>query len=390
MDIRTFHPDKGTSIDVIIGGPPCQAYSLAGRGKISSLKGFKKAHLNDYRGSLYLEFVRVVEEAKPTAVVMENVPEIMSYGNVDVPEKICNLLSNQGYNCKFTILNAAEYGVPQYRERFFLIGIKQGLGEPIFPEPTHSIPDDKKSGRIRISNYIGKSGSSFAVQAPISSSQNSLPVCINTFEALDDLPYLSTFNGGSWKCSNTVRMDYKSDPHSAYAKLMRNWPGLPVSEYSTANASRNTPRDFPIFARMKEGDKYPEANEIAMDIFNEKIESYTELAGKKPSGELLEKIRSETVPPYSTEKFPDKWRKLDKNQPSHTVVAHLGVDTYSHIHYDSTIARGVTVREAARLQSFPDSYKLPASLSDAYKQIGNAVPPLLAYHLAMALKKSLK
>lgn len=95
------------------------------------------------------------------------------------------------------------------------------------------------------------------------------------------------------------------------------------------------------------------------------------------------------VPPYDPEKFPNKWRKLEWDQPARTLMAHLGKDSYTHIHPDSAQARVITVREAARLQSFPDGFRFTCAMNPAFRQIGNAVPPLLAFHLARAVKAAL-
>lgn len=386
LDIHDFSMVGAEQCDVVIGGPPCQAYSLAGRGKLASVMGIGNAHLADSRSELYHEYLRIVKESKPKAVLMENVPEILSFGGLDIPTEICKKLSRMGYHCRFTILNAAEYGVPQFRERFFLIAIRKDAGIiPDFPVPTHKIPEDRQGFRTRMKNYIAKNGGQYAVIPPTGEAYDSLSECITVYEALGDLPYLSTQNGKPWLYKNTSSLPYACEPHSAYAKFMRSWPGLPKPAASTANGCRNTPRDFPIFREMKEGDKYPEAHRIALNLFEDKIRGFEIASGKTPDNREIERIRKETVPPYDTEKFPDKWRKLDRKQPAHTVVAHLSVDTYSHIHYDSSLARGITVREAARLQSFPDAFELPSSLADAYRQIGNAVPPLLAYHLARAV-----
>ena len=390
LDIHNFSMKHRDDCDVVIGGPPCQAYSMAGRGKLASVMGIGNAHLADSRSELYREYLRIVREAKPRAVLMENVPEIISYGGLDIPNFICNALSRAGYRCKFTILNAAEYGVPQYRERFFLIAIRNDTGgNPVFPFPTHQILSDRQGFRARIQNYIKDNGSRFASAPPHGPNYDMLPESITAYEALNDLPYLTTQNGSPWLYRNSTPLPYSSQPHSAYARFMRSWPGLPVSTEATANGCRNTPRDFPIFKAMNEGDTYPEAHSIALKLYNQKLDTYEITSGRPPGDEDKERIKKETVPPYDTGKFTDKWRKLDRNRPSHTVVAHLSVDTYSHIHYDNTQARAITVREAARLQSFPDSFKFPVSLAEAYKQIGNAVPPLLAYHLARAVKNTL-
>ena len=128
---------------------------------------------------------------------------------------------------------------------------------------------------------------------------------------------------------------------------------------------------------MKPGDRYPEALKLA----NARLKR---ARAKNPKA----KERS-YVPPYRDDGFPDKWRKLIPDQPSWTVTAHLGRDTYSHIHYDRSQARMVTVREAARLQSFPDGFAFTGSMGDAFTQIGNAVPPLLAQAVGAEMKRVL-
>ena len=95
------------------------------------------------------------------------------------------------------------------------------------------------------------------------------------------------------------------------------------------------------------------------------------------------------IPPYDPGKFPNKWRKLEADLPSRTLMAHIGKDTYSHIHYDSQQARTISVREAARLQSFPDGFEFAGTMNPAFRQIGNAVPPLLSCALAKTIRRQL-
>ncbi len=95
------------------------------------------------------------------------------------------------------------------------------------------------------------------------------------------------------------------------------------------------------------------------------------------------------VPPYDPSKFPNRWWKLRENGPARTLMAHIGKDTYSHIHYDSTQGRVITVREAARLQSFPDGFVFAGTMNPAFRQIGNAVPPIMAREIAKVMVASL-
>src|SRR3954454_22345587 len=102
-----------------------------------------------------------------------------------------------------------------------------------------------------------------------------------------------------------------------------------------------------------------------------------------------ERLKDSIVPPYDASKFPNKWRKMWRDQPARTLMAHLGKDSYSHIHYDSEQARTISVREAARLQSFPDGFVFCGTMNPAFRQIGNAVPPVLAWRLATQLRNTL-
>jgi len=154
---------------------------------------------------------------------------------------------------------------------------------------------------------------------------------------------------------------------------------------------RYLPRDYPIFARMNPGDQYPEAYQHAVAMFEEHLTRLAKQGVKiKAGSEQYEEIRASIVPPYDVGKFPNKWRKIWRDQPARTLMAHLGKDSYSHIHYDSRQARTISVREAARLQSFPDGFVFCGTMNPAFRQIGNAVPPLLAKAIASHMMKTLK
>jgi DNA (cytosine-5)-methyltransferase 1 len=142
---------------------------------------------------------------------------------------------------------------------------------------------------------------------------------------------------------------------------------------------------------MKPGDQYPEAHQAGCKLFKERV---AELAKRgivlEPGSEQYESLRRRTVPPYDPSKFPNKWRKMESDMPARTLMAHIGKDTYSHIHYDSGQARTISVREAARLQSFPDGFKFSGTMNPAFRQIGNAVPPLMAAALARRIKETIR
>src|SRR5271157_1602211 len=127
-----------SAIDVLIGGPPCQAFARVGRSKLREIESHPQAFMHDPRARLYLEYLCYVEAFQPLAILMENVPDVMNHGGQNIAEETCDVLEERGYVTRYTLLNAAFYGVPQMRERMFLIGFRRELDQPInFPEPTH-------------------------------------------------------------------------------------------------------------------------------------------------------------------------------------------------------------------------------------------------------------
>ena len=122
----------------MVGGPPCQAFARVGRSKLREIHDHPEAFLHDPRARLFLEWLRYVERCQPLAVLMENVPDVLNHGGHNVAEETCEVLEQQGYTCAYTLLNASLYGVPQMRERMFLIGYRRELARQVrFPQPTH-------------------------------------------------------------------------------------------------------------------------------------------------------------------------------------------------------------------------------------------------------------
>ena len=130
-DITEVHPDDLTAelnlgpaaeaFDVIIGGPPCQAFARVGRPKLREIDAHPQAFRHDPRARLYQEYLRYVDACRPLAVLVENVPDVLNHGGQNIAEEICEVLEAKGYVCGYTLLNAAFYGVPQMRERMFLL-----------------------------------------------------------------------------------------------------------------------------------------------------------------------------------------------------------------------------------------------------------------------------
>lgn len=381
------------AFDILAAGLPCQAFARIGRSKLRSVTGDHDAFRNDPRASLYRRFLQFVEDARPLAILLENVPDVLNFGGHNIPEEISETLDALGYVSRYTLLNAAFYGVPQFRERLFLIAIDASLDVlPEFPAPTHTmvLPRGYEGSRNVALKYVRREGSHFS---PLLDAGSALPRAISTQEALGDLPFISDHLRDAAIIRRRKVSDllaYREDRQPAkYARTMRDWPGFSTSEMVDGHVIRLTPRDFPIFGRMPRGGDYPVALRVAHEILAEKLAELSTGKQRGPASKAYARLHDETVPPYDAGKFPNKWWKLDPTAPSRTLTAHLGKDTYSHIHYDGRQKRTISVREAARLQSFPDGFRYAGAMNSSFRQIGNAVPPLLAFAVASELRRTL-
>ena len=376
---------SGDPPDILIGGPPCQGFSRLGRAKLASLA--EDAMLEDPRNSLYLRFLDAAGYWQPRAVVMENVPGMLSLKGRNVAEEVAADMADRGYRVGYAILNAAWYGVPQFRERLFFIGIRNDLEVwPEMPQITHWT--SQSSGYQQPHAVCQPLLPFFAFRELAVRPVDKVKVATTVSDAFDDLPRLTDHLNATSPPKGTflISRKYRRPPHSTYATLMRNWPGFPRAKTIDDHVTRRTPRDYEIFRRMKPGDRYPEALAIAAQLFEEELVRRS-AGGKRPHhrSNAYRELQKRFIPPYPEDMFLDKWRKLMADQPSWTVPAHLSKDTYSHIHHDSDQARMISVREAARLQSFPDQFRFQGNMGDCYRQIGNAVPPLLAWSIASTL-----
>lgn len=393
-------------LDVIIGGPPCQSYARVGRAKLREVYEHPQAFKLDPRADLYLRYLEYVRFFRPHALVMENVPDVMNNGGHNIAEEMAETLDDMGYNCRYTLLNAAFYGVPQMRERAFLIGYSKALGVEVrFPEPTHwvQLPVGYKGSRDvalkALRNREGPilfsetDGSPFHYVDPPAASPR-LPPAVTAEEAIGDLPPITLHLEGKLKRGARRFDEYipylAFGPPTAYARMMREWHGFESPAGVADHVIRSLPRDYALFRRMNPGDQYPEAYAHALDMFAEAVRRARRRGESVREGtQGYKRLWDSIVPPYDHRKFPNKWRKMERDMPARTLMAHIGKDTYSHIHYDSEQARTISVREAARLQSFPDGFIFAGTMNPAFRQIGNAVPPLMAAAVARVIRGAL-
>ncbi len=372
--------EVGGLVDAVMAGKPCPSFTRVGRAKLREVMDHPEAFRLDPRTTLYLHAVRYIRDLKPLVVVIENVPDVLNQGGECVGETIAEQVESLGYNVTHSLLNAATYGVPQFRDRFILVGYHKSLGlSPSMPPATHTVAIPRgyeSSRRVALRVIEGMDASHWQ---PVEFAASGLRNAVTAREAIGDLPPLIEHltrdqRRGAKRLQTPIELSPNPIPGS-YAEQMQRWPGFATNTTLAHETRELTPRDYRIFSEMASGAEYPAGQGIGVRLWQE--------AGAKPSR------RAEFVPPYDPSKFPNKWTKMNGDLPARTLMAHLGKDTYSHIHYDSAQARTITVREAARLQSFPDGFHFSGTMNPAFRQIGNAVPPLLAYAVGRRIVSNL-
>jgi DNA (cytosine-5)-methyltransferase 1 len=319
--------DKG-EVDVIIGGPPCQTFSSIGTPKIKSLKG-EHSH-TDPRNYLFEFFFQYVDYYKPSVFLIENVPTMRTKYDGELFKRILERIRKLGYEPYVDILNSVEFGVPQTRRRLFIIGTRDNL-KFSFPIPTH------------IYNNNGNIPDLFELCGVTKHNK-----ATTVYDALTDLPAI--YDG----CREDELLYSKNSDLTEYQLSMRNSTGIVRNNICRVSNERAKK----LFPYMKQGSKY-------MD--------------------LPEDIRK--ILPFREDIFHDRLKRLELSKPSWTVLAHIGMDGYMYIH--PTENRTLSVREAARIQSFHDSFVFIGNMREQYVQVGNAVPPLLGKALANSVRTTL-
>lgn len=302
-------------VDLIIGGPPCQAYSLVGRSRDpNGMKGDKRNYLFRYYG----EFLK---RYKPEYFVFENVLGLLTAGNSLYLKQMLRLFEELGYSvAEPTVLNAEDYGVLQKRRRVIIIG-RRGKGKFEFPMP-EKIDNGWKTKR----------------------------------DLLFDLPKLRP--GQELDIAN-------------YTK--------PINEYLKQSGIRNGV-DFVTQHITRDH------NERDLKIYSLAIDKWLNEKSRLKYTEIPKKLQTHK----NTGAFLDRYKVVDPDGHSHTVVAHIAKDGHYYIFPDPNQVRSISVREAARLQSFPDDFYFEGGRTAAFKQIGNAVPPLMAQSIARRIKSGIK
>ncbi len=341
-DIRNIPPEKFAKIigkdhvDVIIGGPPCPTFSTIGDAKIRSVTG--KPTSEDPRNQLFLEYLKYVDFFRPDIFVIENVPTFITKYKGKIFNTAVQIIENIGKDDEgngegiyvvekpVQVLNAVYYGVPQTRRRMLLVAHKKTNASFCYPKATHYYDqEDEESKKLK--------------------------PCVTMGDAIADLPSITD----NWRVSEVEYSKFKR--LSEYQKLMRQ--NNPKKTVKNNICRMSNDRAKKVFPHMAQGSKY-------MDLPPE--------------------IRQ--ILPFREDIFKDRLKRLVADQPSWTVIAHIGMDGYMYIH--PTENRTLSVREAARIQSFPDEFEFVGNQQETYVQVGNAVPPLLAKAMGESIKEYLE
>ena len=305
------------NVDVVIGGPPCQAYSVAGRAR-KNMDG-------DPRNFLYQYYIKFLKKYRPKMFVFENVPGILSAKNGEYLDKIFKAVRNAGYELSLPtnsqkFLNSKNFGVLQDRKRVIIVGWRKELAL--------SYPD-------------------FEITEP------KFKILKDLFA---DLPELKNGEG----TMNAVK--YKK-PTTEYLKQSKIRGEI---DFVTQHIARPN-------------------NENDLEIYRMAVEEMNQ--GKRLN---YAKLPERLIRHKNTSSFTNRFQVVNGDGISHTVVAHIAMDGHYYIHPDIKQNRSITIREAARIQSFPDDYFFEGSRTAVFKQIGNAVPPLMAEKIAKKIKEILK
>ena len=314
-------------LDVLVGGPPCQGFSINAPDRF----------LEDPRNSLFKHYVRFLDEFRPKTLLLENVPGMLSLGEGVIFERILGALREHGYNLSVKIMFAAHYGVPQERWRMIILGSRIGSA-PIHPYPTHYA-----NARA---NFKGGSTMTFRLM-PLE--ERILSRAVTVGDALNDLPRLEMGDGGEI-------VAYDRPAHSVYARTMRSGEAVTYNHYASILSSQNAER----MKYVKPGGSW---RDIPWELLPKGMQKARKTDHTKRYGRLRTDGLAGTV--------------LTKCDPHWGAVFLPDQD------------RALTVREAARIQSFPDRYKFLGPRVAQYEQVGNAVPVLMAETIAKTLQTNI-
>lgn len=348
------------SVDILAGGPPCQGFSMIGRSKKANIEERMKGFVDDPRNQLFQYFLKFAEKLNPKIVLIENVKGLGSAAGYRdlIVESLRK--TGSGYDVSSEVLNAKEFGLAQHRERLFFIGVRKDLLEN----------NEDLNSKFIFSEIIK------AKEEPL-----------KLWDVIEDLPQIkanpkpsnySVEAEVSFSDAKTFGMDVSDNKYdkltegSSYTEKINTYnEKYIVPEFLYNHKSRyHNERDLFIYKHLAAG-KY-----------------LNDTANKKALSKVTYGVTTDDKGNKVVKGFGDKYFKLNPESVSKTIIAHLETDGNSYVHPGKN-PRSITPREAARIQSFPDWYRFMGGTRNQLKQVGNAVPPMLAFKIAEVIKETL-
>lgn len=378
---------------VLVGGPPCQAYSLVGRSRMMGDPGFE----NDERHFLYREYLKIIIDHRPPVFVMENVKGLLSarvkgqpviqriVGDLTTPKvalgshanglsyRLYSLsedeLPDEGVDPSLFLVRADEFGVPQARHRMFILGIRSDL--KVSP---------RRLRRHRAPTVQDTIGHLPAIRSGLSRGGDSPEAWWREVHALATLGLRSQLNGSGYS-DRIVRYIRRHLGAAAYPteRFSEEYPGHTIRRSRVLTSMHDS--------RLRILDAHESRSHMASDLRRYMYAAvFAEVTSRSPK---LSDFPKSLLPDHrnvslglSGEMFADRFRVQLPHRVATTITSHISKDGHYFIHYDPAQCRSLTVREAARLQTFPDNYKFEGPRTQQFHQVGNAVPPYLAMQIA--------
>ena len=398
---------------ILIGGPPCQAYSLVGRSRNKGIKGYKAE--SDHRNFLYKEYLKVIAQFQPLAFVMENVKGMLSakvngesiykaiFEDLHNPCKAVKVNPKRGFSKhsykiysfvtdvtgketidpKDFIIKSEKYGIPQKRHRVILLGVRNDL--KMNPKDLLLTP--------------------LAEEVPLEAVISDLPELRSGLSKLDNTPD-NWINNIKKEAPETIESLYEHGYDQVAAELstvVENMNAPKLNQGGNLGVKRNRALQDNGLARWYYDESLGDVvtnNETRGHITKDlqrylfcscwsKVASENNWEKKFPKSCDYPESLMPNHENFKSGKFADRFRTQISNIPATTITSHISKDGHYYIHPDPNQCRSLTVREAARIQTFPDNYFFCGNRTQQYVQVGNAVPPLLAYKIAEILSRSI-
>lgn len=381
---------------ILIGGPPCQAYSLVGRARNRGVAGYQPA--GDQRHFLYKEYVRILQRLEPVAFVMENVKGMLSSkvsGESIISRILADLRSAGGSPDSYELLPLVQtdavghggnivrselFGIPQKRHRVILLGLRKDVAiqsrsrSKVFLKPAGM-------GLVTVGTVLRamprlRSGLSKATDDP------------KTWQSTAVVAFRSAASAcrsdGTWLSAVEARLQQ-------YATTIQGMDEIaPRSSTQIAAVEGHVLANWLSDPKLKGLSNHESRGHMAADLARYAFAAtFAEVVGRSPKADEFPLALAPKHRNWESGKFEDRFRVQLWDDASSTVTSHISKDGHYFIHPDPLQCRSLTVREAARLQTFPDNYFFEGNRTQQYVQVGNAVPPLLAMQIAEAVSKLL-